>query len=122
MVVARFLAGRITLPPKAVQKKWETDRLAVRGDGQPFFKIAPDFEAYFEALRDLAGEPAPGVPGRRLLKWDPAWLQIAEQTMQQRIANWKKTSAIAGAQLLEERTVNGQQPRDTRRTERLARL
>ncbi|TVY88540.1 Thiol-specific monooxygenase [Lachnellula willkommii] len=122
VVVARFFAGRIVLPSKAVQKKWETDRLAVRGDGQPFFKIAPDFEAYFEALRELAGDPAPGVPGRRLLEWDPAWLQIAEQTMQQRIENWKKTSAIAGAKLLEAQTVNGQQPRDTRKTERLARL
>lgn len=99
VVVARYLAGRIQLPSKEVQKKWETDRLAKRGDGQPFFKVAPDFEEYFEALRELAGEPGPGVPGRRLLKWNPEWLKIAENTMQNRIKTWKETAALAERQL-----------------------
>lgn len=99
--MARYLAGRTQLPSKQVQKKWELDRLAKRGDGQPFFKVAPDFEEYFEALRELAGEPGPGVPGRRLLKWDPAWLGIADNTMQNRIKNWKETAALTDLQLKE---------------------
>ncbi|EXJ89610.1 hypothetical protein A1O3_02677 [Capronia epimyces CBS 606.96] len=99
VVVARFLAGRITLPSREVQKKWETDRLAKRGDGQPFFKVAPDFEEYFEDLRKLAGDPAPGTPGRRLIRWNPAWLGIAEQTMQERIEKWRQIAKETEDQL-----------------------
>lgn len=95
VVVARFLAGRIQLPSLKEQQQWETDRLAKVGDGQPFFKVAPHFEEYFEALRELAGEPGPDTPGRRLPKWDPAWLKIAEDTMQKRIAKWKETAKLA---------------------------
>jgi hypothetical protein len=97
--VARYLAGRTQLPSKEDQKEWEADRLRKRGDGQQFFKVAPDFEDYFEGLRELAGEPGPGVPGRRLLKWDPAWLAIADSTMQNRIKNWKETAAVIEKQL-----------------------
>lgn len=61
VVVARFLAGRMQLPPLAEQKKWEADRLVSHGDGQPFYKIAPDFAEYFEKLRSLA---------RPLQSWD----------------------------------------------------
>ncbi|KAF2815361.1 FAD/NAD(P)-binding domain-containing protein [Mytilinidion resinicola] len=110
VAVARYLAGRAQLPSKEGQKEWEEDRLRKRGDGQPFFKVAPDFEEYFEALRKLAGEPAPGVPGRRLLKWDPAWLAIAEKTMQNRIQNWKDTAALVEKQL---KGVESAKPADT---------
>ncbi|KAI1621762.1 hypothetical protein EDD37DRAFT_652122 [Exophiala viscosa] len=99
VAVARFMAGRISLPSKDVQKKWETDRLAARGDGQPFFKIAPDFEDYFEGLRKLAGDSSPEAPGRRLIKWDSAWLGVAEQTMQDRIAKWQQVAQETEEQL-----------------------
>jgi hypothetical protein len=55
--VARYLAGCTQPPSKQVQNKWEMDLFAKRGDGQPLFKIGPDFEEYFEALQELIGEP-----------------------------------------------------------------
>lgn len=95
MLVARFLAGRAKLPPIEEQKRWETDRLAVRGDGLPFYKVAPDFEEYFETLRALAGVPAAGVPGRVLPKWDPAWLEIQTATIQGKLEKWRKEAEKA---------------------------
>ena len=87
------------MPPKEEQKRWETDRLAVRGDGLPFYKVAPDFEEYFETLRAIAGVPEPGVPGRILPKWDPAWLEIHLETIRDKIANWKKDAEDARREL-----------------------
>ncbi|EFX05042.1 taurine catabolism dioxygenase [Grosmannia clavigera kw1407] len=111
-VVARFLASHIQLPPLDSQKKWEIDRLARVGDGQPFFKVAPYFEEYFEALRELAGEPVPGTKGRRLPKWNPAWLDVADQTMEKRIARWRATALFDARQLAEDEAQENHKERE----------
>ena len=51
------------LPPIEEWKKWETDKIAYKGDGVPFTMLTPDFEDYFEHVRRLAGEPVGGQPG-----------------------------------------------------------
>jgi hypothetical protein len=104
VVISRFLAGRATLPSLDLQKRWEADRLAIAGDGVPFYKIGPRFEEYFEALRTLAGDPAPGVPGRVLLKWNPEWLSVFSAILDKRLQSWKDAAAAAEKRLAGEGT------------------
>lgn len=72
--------------------QWEKDRLAERGEGKPFYTLAPDWEAYFEALREIAGEPAVGTTGRVLPKFDKQWLKTFEEVLEIRL-NWWKSEA-----------------------------
>ncbi|KFY09085.1 hypothetical protein V492_05644 [Pseudogymnoascus sp. VKM F-4246] len=90
VLAARYFAGRVQLPSIAEQEKWETDRVAYKGDGVPFTALYPDFEQYFETVRKLAGEPAPGQPGRRLPKFGNDWRQLFDEGHQRRIEAWKK--------------------------------
>jgi hypothetical protein len=83
------------LPDILEQKRWEGERIKVKGDGVPFTAIFPRFEEYFETLRTLAGEPKPSQPGRRLPKYDPNWTRIFLQGHQSRIRMWKQTNAEA---------------------------
>lgn len=95
MLAARVLAGRAQLPPREEQKAWEASRIAEKGDSVPFTALHPKFEEYFETVRKLAGEPGPGQPGRRLPKFDPAWVPVFHQGHQRRIAMWKAANAEA---------------------------
>ena len=92
--MARVFAGRGNLPALEVQQKWEKDRLALRGEGVPFYKIAPDFEEYFTALRNVAGEPKAGSPGRILPKFDPKWLDIFGEGIQSKLTLWKREADL----------------------------
>ncbi|KAL7952366.1 hypothetical protein V8C34DRAFT_323631 [Trichoderma compactum] len=56
VLAARLLAGRATLPPVDEMRRWESERIRVRGDGVKFTLIFPNFEDYFETLRELARE------------------------------------------------------------------
>jgi hypothetical protein len=69
VLAARFLAGRIALPPSSEQQKWQEDRIAYKGDGAPFTALYPDFEEYFEEVRKMAGELTEDGKGRHLPKW-----------------------------------------------------
>ncbi|PMD52120.1 flavin dependent monooxygenase-like protein [Hyaloscypha bicolor E] len=89
VLAARFLAGRITLPPLSEQIKWEEDRIAYKGDGVPFTALYPDFEEYFEELRAMAGEPTDGK-GRPLPKFCKWWRQGFDSAHLSRIAMWKR--------------------------------
>ncbi|KAF5024403.1 hypothetical protein F66182_3489 [Fusarium sp. NRRL 66182] len=71
----RLLAGRDILPPVEEMKKWEQDRIMARGDGAKFALVFPDFEDYFETLRNLAGEGAEGGVGRRLPRFKREWFR-----------------------------------------------
>lgn len=75
------LAGRISLPAENGPEKWETERIMERGDGPAFTLINPEFEAYFEKLRLLAGEPGEGVPVRPLPVFDQKWVGNLEAAM-----------------------------------------
>lgn len=95
VLAARVFAGKTTLPSLEEQKLWEAKRVKERGDGTKFTLISPDFEKYFELLRELATTPKDGEPGRRLSKFDPAWLERFAASHQRRIKMWKRSNEDA---------------------------
>lgn len=90
-----MLAERAALPSKDEMLQWERDRLAERGEGKPFYTLAPDWEVYFEALRAIAGDPAPGTTGRVLPKFDKQWLKAFEEVLGIRIDWWRREAEKA---------------------------
>jgi thioredoxin reductase len=95
VLAARFLAGRVDLPPHEEQDKWEQDRIALKGDGVALTALYPDFEEYFEEVRALAGEPQESNGGRRLPKFDPEWRQSFDAAHLKRIAMWQEMNRKA---------------------------
>lgn len=114
MLAARFLAGRVTLPSTEAQQKWESDRMAVKGDEVPFTLIYPDFEQYFEQVRELAGEPVVddggNLRGRPLPKFDKRWREEFEAGHLLRIAAWQKANRDAELELQAKGDEAGPQP------------
>lgn len=94
VLVARFFAGRITLPSAEEQLKWEQDRIAYKGDGVPFTALYPDFEEYFEEIRGMAGEPKDGK-GRRLPKFEKSWREQFDAGHLLRISMWQRGNEAA---------------------------
>lgn len=98
---ARYLAGRLTLPPMVEMKKWEEDRIAYKGDGVPFTALYPDFEEYFEEVRHLAGEPV-DIDGRKVGRplpvWEKKWREEFDQAHLRRIEYWKRINREAAEQ------------------------
>ncbi|KAI1100741.1 FAD/NAD(P)-binding domain-containing protein [Jackrogersella minutella] len=77
VAAARHLAGRANpLPPIPEQLEWERKRVAEKGGGKDYYSIAPNYGDFFEFLRGIAGEPAPGTTGRVLPVFDEKWLEI----------------------------------------------
>jgi hypothetical protein len=101
VLAARILAGRATLPPVEEQRRWEEERIKLRGDGALFTLIFPDFENYFEALRTMAGDPAPGKPGRRLPPFDKTWVETFMAGHEIRKKWWREENAKAREAFLE---------------------
>ncbi|KAJ6087449.1 hypothetical protein N7467_006363 [Penicillium canescens] len=95
VAAARVLAGKTTLPSVAEQEKWETDRIALKSDGPGFTVLNPEFEAYFEDLRLLAGEPHAGTPGRRLPRFDQKWVDDFNAGHDRRKKMWRKANQAA---------------------------
>lgn len=92
---ARILAGRAKpLPPIEEQKRWEEDRVKVRGDGAKFALVFPDFEQYFTTLRDLAGPGEDGL-GRQLPPFDKKWFETFLAGHELRKGMWKKINIEA---------------------------
>lgn len=85
VALARVFAGRAKLPSIQEQVKWEKNRIAEKGDGQKFITLYPQFEEYFELLRELAGEEG---PGRRLPKFEKLWVDNFLRGHQRRINYW----------------------------------
>ena len=81
VAIARFLAGRATLPSIAEQKEWETKRIANKGATNSFHEIKPDFEEYFNYLRTMAGQSAEGTKGYELPAWDEKWAELGPAIM-----------------------------------------
>lgn len=98
VLAARVLSGRAKLPSIEAQQKWEEDRIAKRGDGVPFTMIFPDFEEYFDAVRELASEDG---PGRKLPKFDPKWLAVFMAGHELRKKWWSEQNALASQALAE---------------------
>lgn len=95
VAAARILAGRGHLPPIEEQQRWEADRIAKRGDaGGAFTLVHPDYEEYFEAVRQVAGEPGDGQPGRRLPPFQQQWVDDFYAGNESRIRMWKKANEL----------------------------
>lgn len=102
VLVARYLAGRITLPSKEEQARWEEERVKIKGDGVPFSALYPNFEEYFEEVRALAGEPivlkgedgAQRVIGRSLPRWEKWWREEFDAAHLRRIEMWKNQNKV----------------------------
>jgi hypothetical protein len=98
VAVARHLAGRAkALPPVEEQKDWESKRAAKLGGGKNYYSIAPDYEQFFEFLRDIAGDPAPGSTGLKLPPFDKKWSDIWAGMVRPKIEFWEKAKKRAEA-------------------------
>ena len=98
VLAARYLAGRVQLPPMEEQIKWEHERVEKKGDGPPFTALYPDFEEYFEDVRRMAGEPENGK-GRRLPSFDGQWRAAFDAAHLKRIAMWQNQNREAEERL-----------------------
>ncbi|KAL5320927.1 hypothetical protein ACEPPN_011737 [Leptodophora sp. 'Broadleaf-Isolate-01'] len=107
VLAARFLAGRITLPPVEEQIKWEEDRIAYKGDGVPFSALYPDFEEYFEKVRRMAGEPTEDGRGRRLPRFEKWWREDFDKAHLKRIEMWKRANEEARERIAREEKESG---------------
>ena len=109
MLAARVLAGRSRLPALPVQEGWERARIAEKGDGPAFTVLNPEFEAYFEEVRALAGEPgavlgsgseaSTTTVGRRLPPFQKAWVEAFDAGHRRRIRMWERAN-LAGTAVL----------------------
>ncbi|KAI5464914.1 hypothetical protein BGZ63DRAFT_378986 [Mariannaea sp. PMI_226] len=91
---ARLLAGRAKLPAMEEMQKWEADRIRTHGDGPRFTVVYPDFEDYFEGVRELAGEGEPGL-GRKLPKFQREWFREFLSGSDRRIEMWRRINEVA---------------------------
>ncbi|WAO92682.1 Hypothetical protein NCS54_01020000 [Fusarium falciforme] len=98
---ARLLAGRATLPSVEEMQEWETERIKTHGDGPKFSVVYPDFEDYFDKVRELAGEGEPGV-GRKLPPFKREWFRAFNEGSDSRKAMWERSNAKAEAEETEE--------------------
>ena len=91
MAVARHLAGRAkALPSVNEQRAWERKRATDLVGGKSYYSIAPHYEQFFELLRDIAGDPAPGTTGRTLPPFDKKWLEIWSGMIAAKLSGWKR--------------------------------
>ncbi|KAH7234907.1 uncharacterized protein BKA55DRAFT_708864 [Fusarium redolens] len=91
VAIARFLAGRAkALPSIPEQLEWERQRVNEKRGGKDYYSIAPDYERFFEYLRNIAGEPAAGTSGRQLPAFDPQWLVIWGDMVTPRLESWRR--------------------------------
>ncbi|KAM3499791.1 hypothetical protein MY10362_006980 [Beauveria mimosiformis] len=91
---ARLLAGRATLPPLEERREWEAKRIRARDDGPKFALVFPDFEDYFEKLRELAGDgEGGGGVGRRLPPFRREWFRAFLEGHERRKALWRRKNA-----------------------------
>lgn len=97
VLAARVLAGRADLPSLEEQRRWEQDRIALKGDGVAFTLLFPDFEKYFNEVRKLAGEPKEGQPGRRLPLFKKEWFEVFMAGHELRKKWWREQNERARA-------------------------
>lgn len=94
VLAARILSGRAILPPLEEQERWEAERIYSNGDGPKFPVIYPDFEPYFEGLREMAGVGDNGT-GRQLPPFDQSWYDKFMAGHELRKDMWRRLNAAA---------------------------
>jgi hypothetical protein len=96
VAIARHLAGRAKpLPPASEQSEWERKRVALLGGGKSYYSIAPNYEEFFEFLRHIAGEPAPGTTGLTLPPFDKKWSELWAGMVAPKIKVWERARKLA---------------------------
>lgn len=91
VAVARFFAGRSKpLPPVEEQREWERRRVAALRGGKAYYSIAPHHSEFFELLRDIAGKPGPGVPGRPFPSFDKEWAKVWTGRVAENVQGWEQ--------------------------------
>jgi hypothetical protein len=86
VAVARYFAGRGGgLPSPKEQAAWEAERLQCKGTTSVFHAIRPDFEEYFNSLRNIAGKE-----GGELPKWQDEWALMDLEVVQLKAEWWKR--------------------------------
>ncbi|OCK84329.1 FAD/NAD(P)-binding domain-containing protein [Lepidopterella palustris CBS 459.81] len=91
VAIARHLSGRAKdLPPVKEQKEWERKRVEALGGGKSYYSIAPNYENFFEFLRDFAGDPVLGTTGLALPPFDKKWQEEWEEMIAPKIKAWKR--------------------------------
>ena len=93
VAVARFLAGRASLPSENEQRGWEKKRLEYKGPTNNFHEIKPDFAEYFNWLSDFSGVPAKGTKGYKLPSWEEKWGELGFAVLALKDAYWKRLKA-----------------------------
>lgn len=96
VLVARYLSQRLKLPPLAEQQQWESNRIAVKGDGVAFTALYPRFEEYFEQVRALVQQSKDNsLAGRQLPAFDRDWRVSFDSAHLKRIAWWNRENERA---------------------------
>ncbi|KAL3463011.1 hypothetical protein BJX64DRAFT_299235 [Aspergillus heterothallicus] len=95
VAAARVLAGKAVLPGVEERRRWEEERIRVKGDGTGFLMVNPDFEEYFEQLRGVAGDPGEDGVGRRLPEFEQKWVDDFWAGHERRIRMWKRANEAA---------------------------
>jgi hypothetical protein len=96
VAIARHLAGRAkALPPVEEQKEWEAKMVERLGGGKSYYSIAPNYEEYFEFLKDIAGDPVRGTTGIPLPSFDQKWLTLWAGIAAPKIRYWKRVKQRA---------------------------
>ncbi|KAM0274377.1 hypothetical protein ACHAQH_007914 [Verticillium albo-atrum] len=104
VAVARLLAGRARpLPSLPEQLEWELKRVAELKGGKNYYSIALDYEGFFEYLRYIAGDPAPGTTGRVLPPFDKGSLAIWTGMVTTKIKGFEEDARKAESELQKER-------------------
>lgn len=105
VAVARTFAGRAKpLPPVEEQREWERKRVEALRGGKAYYSIAPHHAEFFELLRDIAGEPEHGTPGRPFPSFDKAWAELWTGRNAENVLGWeqaRKRSREEGMQGME---------------------
>jgi len=98
VAVARYFAGRATLPDVKEQQEWEKKRLEYKGPTNTFHEIKPDFADYFNYLRNTAGPPASGTDASELPPWDDKWPEFGFEVLGLKDRHWKSRGGSSSAQ------------------------
>ncbi|ODV82408.1 FAD/NAD(P)-binding domain-containing protein [Suhomyces tanzawaensis NRRL Y-17324] len=93
VLAARIFAGRAKLPSKEKQREWERERVARKGDNHQFLFIEPEFEEYFEGVREVATNDG---PGRKLPKFEPHLVEIFTRGWERKMRRFIQNSYTGG--------------------------